>query len=74
VFLIIAYARNCLGGLYVYPSLAVLRSSLTVLIVGVLAHSVRRFGGVESVQVQAVVVFIGMVWLEASRQMASAQG
>jgi putative PEP-CTERM system histidine kinase len=70
VFLVVAYARNGLGGLDVYPSRAVLRSSLTVLIVGgylfivgVLAQSVRRFGGAESFQVQAFVVLIGMAGL-----------
>jgi putative PEP-CTERM system histidine kinase len=70
VFLVVAYARNGFGGLDVYPSRAVLRSSLTVLIVGgylfivgVLAQSVRRFGGSESFQVQAFVVLIGMAGL-----------
>lgn len=70
VFLVIAYARKGFGGLDVYPSRAVLRSSLTVLIVGgylfivgVLAQSVRRFGGAESFQVQAFVVLLGMAGL-----------
>ncbi|AMY12956.1 Sensor protein ZraS [Luteitalea pratensis] len=70
VFLVLAYARNGFGSLDVYPSRAVLRSSLTVLlvggylfIVGVLAQSVRRFGGAESFQVQAFIVLIGMAGL-----------
>ena len=53
-----------------YPSRAVLRSSLTVLvvggylfIVGVLAQFVRRLGGAESFQFQAFVVLLGMAGL-----------
>ena len=53
-----------------YPSSAVLRSSLTVLIVGgylfivgVLAQVVRRFGGAELFQFQAFVVLLGMAGL-----------
>ena len=51
-FLVVAYARTGLAEIDVYPSLAVLRSSLTILIVGaylfvvgVLAQVARRFGG-----------------------------
>ena len=54
VFLALAYARTGWAEIAVYPSSAVLRSSLTVLIVGgylfivgVLAQVVRRFGGAE---------------------------
>jgi putative PEP-CTERM system histidine kinase len=67
VFLAVAYARTGLAEIDVYPSLAVLRSSITVLlvggylfIVGILAQLVRRFGGAESFQVQAFVVLLGM--------------
>ena len=62
-----AYARTGLVEIDVYPSLAVLRSSFTVLlvggylfIVGVLAQVVRRFGNAESFQLQALVVLLGM--------------
>ena len=70
VFLAVAYARTGLAEIDVYPSLAVARSSLTVLlvggylfIVGVLAQVAQRFGGAESFQVQAFVVLIGMAVL-----------
>jgi putative PEP-CTERM system histidine kinase len=69
-FLALAYARTGFGEIDVYPSRAVLRSSLTVLIVGtylfivgVLAQIVRRFGGAESLQVQAFVVLLGTAGL-----------
>jgi putative PEP-CTERM system histidine kinase len=67
LFLAIAYARTGLAEIDVYPSLAVLRSSFTVLIVGgylfivgVLAQVVQRFGGAESFQLQALVVLLGL--------------
>ena len=67
VFLAVGYARTRLVEIDVYPSLAVLRSSFTVLlvggylfIVGVLAQVVRRFGNAESFQLQALVVLLGM--------------
>jgi putative PEP-CTERM system histidine kinase len=67
VFLGVGYARTKLAEIDVYPSLAVLRSSLTVLLVGgylflvgVLAQLARRFGGAESFQVQAFVVLLGV--------------
>jgi putative PEP-CTERM system histidine kinase len=70
VFLAIAYARTGLTEIDVYPSFAVLRSSITVLlvggyllIVGVLAQLVRRFGGAESFQLQAFIVLLGMAGL-----------
>ena len=70
VFLALAYARTGLAEIDVYPSSAVLRSSLTVLIVGgylfivgVLAQVVRRFGGAEIFQFQAFVVLLGMAGL-----------
>jgi len=70
VFLGIAYARTGLAEIDVYPSLAMLRSSLTVLIVGaylltvgVLAQLVKRFGGAEIFQFQAFVVLLGMAGL-----------
>jgi putative PEP-CTERM system histidine kinase len=54
----------------VYPSRAVLRSSLTALIgggylfiVGVLANVARRFGGAESFQFVSLVVLLGMAGL-----------
>ena len=70
LFLVLAYARTGLAETDVYPSRAVLRSSLTVLIVGgylfivgILAQVVRRIGGVESFQFQSFVVLLGMAGL-----------
>ena len=70
VFLGVAHARRGLAEIDVYPSLAVLRSSLTVLlvggylfIVGVLAQIARRFGGTESFRVQELVVLLGVAGL-----------
>jgi putative PEP-CTERM system histidine kinase len=70
LFLALAYARTGLAEIDVYPSTAVLRSSMTVLIVGgylfivgVLAQVVRRFGGAEIFQFQAIVVLLGMAGL-----------
>ncbi len=70
VFLALAYARAGWADIAVYPSSAVLRSSLTLIIVGgylfgvgVLAQVVRRFGGAEVFQVQAFVVLLGMAGL-----------
>lgn len=70
LLLAIAYARTGFAEADVYPSRAVLRSSLTVIIVGgylfivgVLAQIVRRFGGAESFQFQAFVVLVGMAGL-----------
>ena len=67
MFLVFAYARAGFTDIEVYPSRAVLRSSVTGLlaggylfIVGVLANLVRRLGGVESFQIQAFVVLLGM--------------
>ena len=70
VFLAVAYARTGLAEIDLYPSLAVLRSSLTVvvvgaylLVVGLLAQVVARFGGAGIFQFQAVVVILGMAGL-----------
>jgi putative PEP-CTERM system histidine kinase len=70
LFLTLAYARSGFTEVAVYPSRAVLRSSLTVLIVGsylfivgVLAQLVRRFGGAESFQFQVLVVLLGVAGL-----------
>ena len=70
LFLAVAYARTRLAESDVYPSLAVLRSSLTImvvgaylLIVGVLAQVAQRFGGGEIFQFQALVVLLGMAGL-----------
>jgi putative PEP-CTERM system histidine kinase len=67
VFLVVAYVRTGLAEIDVYPSRAVLGTSLTVLlvggyffIVGTLAKLVRRFGGVESFQIEAFVVLLGI--------------
>lgn len=69
-FLAIAYARTGLQEIDVYPSTAVIRSSLTVVIVGgylfvvgVLAQVVKRFGGAEIFQFQALVVLLGLAGL-----------
>jgi putative PEP-CTERM system histidine kinase len=70
LFLALAYARTGWAEIDVYPSTAILRSSLTILIVGgylvivgVLAQVVRSFGGEEMFQFQAVVVLLGMTGL-----------
>lgn len=70
VFLVIAYLRAGWAEIDVYPSQAAMRSSFTVLIaggylfvVGVLAQAVRRFGGAEFFQLQAVVVLVGLAGL-----------
>jgi putative PEP-CTERM system histidine kinase len=70
VFLTLAYARTGWADIPVCPSSAVLRSSLTVLIVGgylsvvgVLAQVVTRIGGAELFQVQAFVVLLGVAGL-----------
>jgi putative PEP-CTERM system histidine kinase len=70
VFLVVAYLRAGWAEIDVYPSQAVMRSSVTVLIVGgylfvvgVLAQVVQRFGGAELFQLQAFVVLLGMVGL-----------
>jgi putative PEP-CTERM system histidine kinase len=70
VFLGVAHLRTGLTEIDVYPSLAVLRSSFTVMIVGaylfivgVLAQIVSSVGGAEVFQFQAVVVIAGMAGL-----------
>jgi putative PEP-CTERM system histidine kinase len=70
LFLALAYARTGFAEIDVYPSRAVLRSSLTVLIVGgylfivgVLAQVVRHYGGAGSFQFQVFVVLLGMAGL-----------
>lgn len=70
VFLVVAYVRTGWAESSVYPSATVLRSSLTVLlvggylfIVGVAAQLVSRFGGAEHFQFQAFVVMLGMAGL-----------
>ena len=70
VLLVVAYVRTGFAEIDVYPSRAVLGSSLTVLlvggylfVVGVLANIVRRFGGAESFQLAAFVVLLGMAGL-----------
>ena len=68
--LAVAYVRTGFAEIDVYPSRAVLGSSLTVLIaggylfiVGVLANIVKRFGGAESFELQAFIVLLGMAGL-----------
>ena len=72
LFLIVAYARTGFAEIDVYPSRAVLGSSLTVIlvggylfIVGILANVIRQVGGSESFQFQAFVVLLGMAGLGA---------
>ena len=67
VLLAVAYLRTGLAEIDVYPSRAVLRSSLTVLIVGgylfivgVLAKIVSRFGGAERFQLEAIAALLGL--------------
>jgi signal transduction histidine kinase len=71
-FLVVAYVRTGFAEIDVYPSRAVLRSSLTIFIaggylfiVGVLAKVVTRFGGAESFQLATFVVLLGMAGLAA---------
>lgn len=66
ILLIVAYVRGW-SEIEVYPSLAVLRSSISLLVVGgylltvgALAQLVRRFGGAEYFQLQAAVVLAGL--------------
>ncbi len=70
VFLAVAYVRTGFAEGKVYPSRAVLGSSLTLLlvggylfVVGVLANIVRRAGGVGSFQLAAFIVLLGMAGL-----------
>ena len=70
VFLVVAYVRTGFAEIEVYPSRALLGSSLTVLlvggylfVVGVLANVVRRIGGVESFQFAAFILILGMAGL-----------
>jgi putative PEP-CTERM system histidine kinase len=70
VFLVVAYIRTRFAEIQVYPSRAVLRSSLAALVVagylitvGILANIVKRFGGVETLQVQAFLVLLGAAGL-----------
>jgi putative PEP-CTERM system histidine kinase len=70
VCLVVAYKRTGFAEIDVYPSRAVLRSSLTALIgggylfiVGVLANVARHFGGAESFQLVSFVVLLGMAGL-----------
>jgi putative PEP-CTERM system histidine kinase len=70
LLLAVAYVRTGFAEIELYPSMAVLRSSLTVvvvgaylLVVGILAQIVTRFGGAEIFQFQAVVVILGMAGL-----------
>jgi putative PEP-CTERM system histidine kinase len=66
----IAYFRSDFGDVDVYPSRAVLHTSLTVLlaggylfVVGVLAQIVAHMGGAGNFQVQAFLVLLGIVLL-----------
>ena len=70
LFLTLAYTRTGWHEIDVHPSSAIVRSSLTVIIVGgylfvvgVMAVLVRRFGGAEVFQLQAFVVLLGMAGL-----------
>lgn len=66
----VAHFRSSFGKLDLYPSRAILQSSLTVivaggyfLIVGVLAQVVSLLGGVASFPAQAFIVLLGLVGL-----------
>jgi putative PEP-CTERM system histidine kinase len=68
--LVVAYVRAGFAEIDLYPSRALLRSSLTVFIVGgylfivgILANIVRRFGGGESFQLTVLVILLGMAGL-----------
>lgn len=65
-----AYMRRGLSGIEVYPSRAVLRSSVVVVlaggylvIVGVLAQVVALVGGTDDFQTKAALVLVGIVFL-----------
>jgi putative PEP-CTERM system histidine kinase len=69
-FLMLAYIRTGFAEIDLYPSRALLRSSLTVFfvggylfVVGILANIVRRFGGAESFQLAAFVLLLGIAGL-----------
>ena len=69
-FLVVAHLRSGSMEIDLYPSRAVLSSSMTIFIaggylfiVGVLANLVKRYGGVDSLQVQSLVVLVGLVGL-----------
>jgi len=66
----VAYVRSGFGEIDVYPSRAVLHTSITVLltgaylfVVGVLAQIVARFGGAASFPIAAFVVLLGVAIL-----------
>jgi putative PEP-CTERM system histidine kinase len=66
----VAYLRRGFADIEVYPSRAVLQSSVTVLlaggyllVVGVLAQVIARFGGMGDFQTQAFVVLLGVAVL-----------
>ena len=68
--LVVAYVRTGFAEIDLYPSRALLRSSLTVFIVGgylfivgILANIVRRFGGGDSFQLTVLVILLGMAGL-----------
>ena len=68
--IIFAYVRSGFGEIDVYPSRAVLHTSITVLltgtylfVVGVLAQIVARFGGAASFPIAAFVVLLGVAIL-----------
>src|SRR5947208_8669192 len=70
ILITVAFLRSGFGEIDVYPSHAVLRTSLTVLlvgaylfIVGVLAQVVARTGGSATFQFQAFVVLLGFALL-----------
>ena len=70
VCLVVAWRRTGFVEIDVYPSRAVLRSSLTALIgggylfiVGVLANIARRLGGAESFQLVSLIVLLGAAGL-----------
>jgi putative PEP-CTERM system histidine kinase len=70
VLITAAYVRSGFGEIDVYPSRAVLHTSITVLltgaylfVVGVLAQIVARFGGAASFPIAAFVVLLGVAIL-----------
>jgi putative PEP-CTERM system histidine kinase len=66
----VAYLRSGFSEIDVYPSRAVLHTSITVLltgaylfVVGVLAQIVSRFGGTDSFSITALIVLLGVATL-----------
>jgi len=70
VLMAVGYLRSCFNDIDVYPSQAILQTSVTVLLaggyllaVGVLAQIVSLMGGAQSFRVQAFLILVGIAVL-----------